>query len=245
MDQKLPPFLRLVGSSVVYNGDGEFYFYIPEKFFDLRASFYVGESINSIGILNYAISDKNNKLGELREFNYPTRFLTTPYKVNKVKGIKLIKESEPMDYRILCYRKNDPIIVNINVPEELSTMEDFIRLFVISGVIPNTIPYDKIQEYFINNIAYNGESYNVSLQLFGIVISELCRDPDNINIPFRLSKTNDMKAYKAIGVKTVAKLISAYSSITSENFNESVVFASLNTNKVKIPLERVLTGEDI
>ena len=54
-----------------------------------------------------------------------------------------------------------------------------------------------------------------------------------------------MKNYKPISVKYIPKLISAYTSLTSENIDESIVFASLNNNKVQIPLERVLTGENI
>lgn len=242
--QTLPPFLRQVGNSILYNGDGEFAFYIPEKFFDLNVAYFSGEHISTLGIMTYSYMHGNKRVGPL-QFNYPTRFLTKPYKVDKLKDVKLIKQTKKEDYRILKYRKGDTIIQDIDVPEEIENTEALLKLFIISGHIPNIIPYDELQEYLINNIKYNGSNYGISLQMLGIVLSEICRSSKDINVPFRLSKSNDMNDYQSISIKTVAKLISSYSAITSENFNEAVVYASLNDKKVSSPLERVLTGEDI
>lgn len=240
----MPPFLKRKGDAILYNGEGEFIFYIPEIFFDQQISYFEGEYISTLGIMDYT-TKINNKLSGLHTFNYPTRFSTKPYKVEKITDVKLIKESEPDDYRVLYYKKDDPIIVDIKVPQDIDNSEALIKLFIKNGHIPNTIPYDKIQEYFVSNYLYNGNKYSFSLQLFGIIISELCRSKKDIKVPFRLSKDNDMKNYKPISVKYIPKLISAYTSLTSENIDESIVFASLNNNKVQIPLERVLTGENI
>ena len=90
------------------------------------------------------------------------------------------------------YKKNDPIIVSTKVPQEIENVEILMNLFVITGNIPNSIPYDTIQNYFIDNMRMNGNSYNISLSMFGIIISELCRDPNNINTSFRLSKLADI-----------------------------------------------------
>ena len=93
MNEKLPPFLRKEKDSILFNGDGELYFYVSEKYFDLKIAKYEGEIISILGIFPYAIKDANGKMSELREFNYPTRLLTKPYKIDKLKGVKLIKES--------------------------------------------------------------------------------------------------------------------------------------------------------
>lgn len=240
----MPPFLKRKGDSILYNGEGEFIFYIPEIFFDQQIAYFEGECISTLGIMDYTIK-VNNKLSNLHSFNYPTRFTTQPYKVEKITGVKLIKESEPDDYRVLYYKKDDPIIIDIKVPQDIDNSEALIKLFIKNGHIPNTIPYNKIQDYFVSNYLYNGNKYSFTLQLFGIIISELCRSKKDIKIPFRLSKDNDMNNYKPISVKQIPKLISAYTALTSENIDESIVFASLNKNKVAIPLERVLTGENI
>jgi hypothetical protein len=245
MNEKLPPFLRRYNDSILFNGDGEFYFYIPEKMFDLNIARYEGEIISTLGIMSYAMKDAKGKMSTLRQFNYPTRFLTKPYKVEKLKGIKMIKQSKPGDYRVLCYKKNDPIIVNIYLEENIANAEDLIRLFIMAGSIDSTIPYDTIQNYFVDNIKYNGGSYGITLQLFGVIISELCRSSNDEAKPFRLSGASDLHSYNSIPITSIPRLISAYSAIESNNFNQAMVYASLNKKEVEIPLERVLTGEDV
>ena len=245
-EEKLPSWLKRKGNSILFNGDGTFNFYIPEKFFERNIAFFVEDSVSVLGILDYAIADKSGKMGQLHRFDYPTRFVTHPTKVNKLKNVKLIKESPTLDYRVLVYQKDDPIIVNTHVPEDINNVEDLLRLFFITGFIPNTIPYDEIQFTVLNNIAYSGNSYGVSLQIIGLMISEICRSHKDPNTAFRLSNDKDMKNYRSIRIDTLAKLTTPYSAITSENFNEAVVFSALNKGKnIDVPLERVLTGEEI
>lgn len=244
MNETLPSFLKQSGDSILFKSDGELYFYIPEKYFDLKVAEYQGDCISLLGIFSYALKE-NNKMSTLRQFNYPTRFVTKPYKVEKLKSVKLIKESKPEDYRVLCYKKDDVVIVDINVPVDMDNAEDLINLFIIGGHISNTIPYDKIQNYFIDNIAYNDNDYGISLQLFGIVIGELCRSTKDISKPFRLTGSTNMHDYKSISIIDIARLVSPYSAISSNNFNQALVYASVNKNKITSPLERVLTGEDV
>lgn len=245
MNETLPSFLKQSGDSILFKSDGELYFYIPEKYFDLKVAEYQGDCISLLGIFSYALKE-NNKMSSLRQFNYPTRFVTKPYKVEKLKSVKLIKESKPEDYRVLCYKKDDVVIVDIHVPVDMDNAEDLINLFIIGGHISNTIPYDKIQNYFIDNINYNNDDgYGISLQLFGIVIGELCRSTKDVSKPFRLTGSTNMHDYKSISIIDIARLVSPYSAISSNNFNQALVYASVNKNKITSPLERVLTGEDV
>lgn len=240
---KIPLFVKRSGESILYNDDGEFRFYVPEKQFDLKVAKSVGDYISLLGIIPYSI-EKNNKKGTLKQFNQPTRFLTKPYEIEKIRGVKLLSTSKKQDYRILKYKKNDPIIVSTKVPQEIENVEILMNLFVITGNIPNSIPYDTIQNYFIDNMRMNGNSYNISLSMFGIIISELCRDPNNINTSFRLSGSKDMSNYQSISIKDVSKMISPYSAITSENFDDSVVHSILAKDKdVYSPLEKILMND--
>jgi len=242
MDNKIPPFLKRKGNAILFDQEGEFVFYVPEKYFDLKTAFVAGDYINILGILDYSIEDKSGKKGPLKQFHYPTRFLTKPYTVDKVKEIKLIGSSTTQDYRLLRFKKGDPIIVDTKVPQEIENVEDFINLFVITGNIPTTIPYDVLQDYFVDNMNLNGNSYGISLQIFGVVISELCRAIKDPNTPFRLSGSKNMNEYQSISVKDVSKMVSAYSALTSENFDDSIVHAAMNDKKVNSPLEKVLMG---
>lgn len=245
MERKIPAFLRKVENSYLFDDDGEFVFYVPEKFFDLNTAFVAGDYINILGILDYCIVDKNGKNGELKQFRYPTRFLTKPYKTESLKGVKLIGSSRVQDYRLLRYKKGDAIIADCKVPQQIENVEDFINLFVITGNIPNTIPYDQLQNYPIKNMDINGDKYNMPLQIFGLLFSEQCRSDKDIDVPFRLSGSTNMNAYQSIGVKEVSKKISPYSALTSENFDDSIVHSVMNKDKkVYSPLEKVLMGED-
>ena len=116
-------------------------------------------------------------------------------------------------------------------------------MFIITGDIPNTIPYDKIQNMIIDNMDINGNDYKVTLQLWGFIISEICRSKSNPEIPYRLSKSNNLHDYKSISIKEVSRMDSPYSAINTENFDVSAVKATLTDKESTSPLEKIMTGD--
>ncbi len=235
----IPSFLKKDKYSILFNGDGEFIFYVPELYFKTNKAIIVGEYVNLLGILDYAVFDKNGKSSGLKRFNFPTVFLSRPTTIEKVKQLKLTNTSEVQDYRLLRFSKGDQIVVSTKVPQDLANTEEFYSLF-LGGNLPTTIPYNELHNYFPENVRLNGASYNLNMQIFGVVISESFRDPKDLSKPFRLSKETDMTNYKAINIKTIPKLVSPHSSITSENWDEAVVNAVLNTNVKDSPMEKIL-----
>lgn len=235
----IPSFLKKDKDSILFNGEGEFVFYVPELYFRSNHAIVIGEYVNLIGILDYSVFDKNGKSIGLKRFNFPTVFLSRPTTIEKAKQIKLSKNSDIQDYRLLKYSKGDQIIVSTKVPQDLVNVEAFYGLF-LGGNLPTTIPYDELHNYFPENAKLNGAKYNLNMQIFGVVISESFRDPKDTSKPFRLSKETDMTNYKAINIRTVPKLVSPHSSITSENWDEAVVNAVLNTNVKDSPMEKIL-----
>ena len=169
-------------------------------------------------------------------------FATRPYTTEKVKQIQLIKQSEPTDYRVLRYREDDILIVSTKLVQFIGNVEKFNNLFFILGYIINTIPYDKLYEYVMDAMTLNGFSYGLNAQVFGIVLSELCRSKSDINIPWRLAKTTDLHDYQSMSVKGVSKLISPYTALLSEDFDESIMYAMMNDDPKDSSLERVLVG---
>lgn len=238
----IPKFVKVSGDSVLYDDSGTFNLYVPERYFELKAAKYAGDIIELIGIANYAI-EKNGKLGSLHELYIPTVFSTKPHDVEKLKGVRLTKDTPKGDYRVLKYIKGDTIIVSTKVPQDIEYVELLLKMFIITGDIPNTIPYDKIQNIIIENMDINGNNYKVTLQLWGIIISEICRSASNQEIPFRLSKSNDMHAYKSISIKDVSRMDSPYAAINTENFDVSMVRATLSDKESTSPLEKILTGD--
>lgn len=246
MAEGLPSFIKEEKQKLLFNAKGkEMLAYIPEKYFDRRVAETIGEFIEILGIFDYTVQDIETGKGiGLYQFRFPTIFTTRPSQVDKVKGVRLTAESEPTDYRVLRYRDGDEVVVSTEVVQFIGNVEKFINLWYILGYITNTIPYDKLHEYIIENMELNGESYGLNAQMFGFTISELCRSNKDSNVPFRLSGSTNMHAYKSMSVKEISKLVSPYTAIISEDFDTSLVYAMLNETPKDTPLEKILVGED-
>jgi hypothetical protein len=165
-----------------------------------------------------------------------------PSSIETIRDTKLTKYSQNQDYKVLVFEKGAKVILSTAVPKNIANAEKLINLFIITGNIPETIPYDQIQDYIEANMKLNGDSYNVPLQLWGIIVSECCRSRKDQAVPFRLSGSKDMFDYESISVKNVSKMVSAFSAFQSENFDDSVIHAMTNSNAIDSPLEKVLTN---
>lgn len=240
---EIPKFLKLQDDALVFNLDGELVYYVPEEFFDNNIAEIAGSYVSLIGVCDYAIISPSGKIGEVKPFRFPTIFLCKPNSIEKVKKLKLGNNEEAKDYRVLHFRKGDEVVSQTRVPQIIDNVEDFFRLMVITGRIPTTIRYDKGHEYFPENIELNGSSYGLNMQLFGILWSELCRDPKDISKPFCTTSMSNMNGYKPVSIKTIPNYTSPYVSITSENWDESLRSAMLIDDKdIKYsPLEKVVT----
>ena len=135
MAYNIPSFLRKDGDSLVFNQDGEFIFYVPEIYFDRGDALVVGEYVNIIGIMDYAIFDEKGKTNGLKRFYYPTVFLTKPYTMDKQKNVKLTKSQRASGFRLLQYKKNDVMIVSTLGPVTAYNIKIFyIRSSIIFSI---------------------------------------------------------------------------------------------------------------
>lgn len=241
MGYDTPKFLKRDGDALLFNDEGQFVFYVPETFFDRGDAQIKGEYINLLGILDYTIYKPNGSNIGLKRFNFPTVFLCKPSRIEKSKNLRLKASTEPQDYRLLIFEKGDAVVVSTKVPQNIANVEDFYRIF-LTGKLPTTIPYDKLQNYFIDSMELNGSSYGMTLQMFGIVISEMCRDSSNPSRAFRHTKFTDQMSYRAISIKDLPKYISPSSSIGSENWDLGVVGAIMNPTNANSPMEKLLMG---
>ena len=266
----IPAFLKRNGESLEFAlDDSEFVFFVPEVFFDSdKIAVIVGNQVSLLGICNYTIIDKNGKNNGLHPFTFPTIFTCEPYQIDKKKGLQLnkslmeafedddddesesyIKEADPdlvddseesADYRLLRFRKGDKIIVSTHVPQNINNVEIFFNLFLLTAKIPTTIPYDKLHKYFLENAKLNNFNYGLNMQIFGILVSEIARCKNDISKPFRYSAMKNMHDYKPVSIKLTPKFVSPFVSITSENFDQSLMGAITTENHKSSPLERVL-----
>ncbi|MGN1394773.1 MAG: hypothetical protein ACI4V7_12215 [Succinivibrionaceae bacterium] len=238
---EMPSFLKLDGQSFLFKNDGIFRFYVPEKYFTTKLAEFLGEYVSIFGILNYAIFDKNDKpIGGLKNFKFPTTFLTKPDDIEILKGIKLTKNMDPQDYRVLKYYKEGVIVVRNEVVEDAANLDKFYAALQ-SGNLPNTIPYNEWQDYFLENIKLTGNGYNVSAQLIGVIFSELCRSSKDSSIPFRLSKSNDMTDYRTCSIKEIPRGISPFTALTSECWDDALM-SSITVGETgnHSPMEKIM-----
>lgn len=240
MKYKFPSFTKLIDDTLVFNGDGSFVFYVPEVYFDRKNAEIEGEYVNLIGVIDYSVFDKDGKsITGLKNFDLPTRFLTRPSTIDKIKNVRLTKTTAPNDYRVLTYYRNDPIFTTIRLTQDIINVEDFFKVFK-SGKLPTTIPYDKLPFYFIEGGAMNNINFKLSLQIFGVVVSEYCRNPANLKEPFRYTDMKNMTAYKPLNIVDIPKYTTPYASLTSENWDNAVMGSILNQSNAKSPMEKML-----
>ena len=232
----IPSFLKKEGDKLLFNGEGQFIFYVPEIYFDRSYAVSIGDMVSLIGVLDYTILDKNGKNNGLHLFRFPAVFITRPIEMEKIKDVNLTKYTPRQDYRLLKYNKGDEIMVSTKVPELVDNAELFYQMFT-SGKIPTTIPYNKLHEYFPENMKLGGKSYGVNIQLFGMIVSEMCRDPKDLTRLFRHTDLKNMTAYQPISIKDVPKQTSPFAAVTSENWNESMINAIINKDAAYSPME--------
>lgn len=248
---KLPSFLKQVDNSLVYNDDGELLFYIPDSYFgDVKKNpiaQIIGQYVSVMGIFDWALVTKNGTVSEAKPFKFPTIILCKPNNIEKANGLKL-NGLRAKDYKILHFKNGDEVISDINIPQIIDNVETIFSMMVITGSkIPSTVPYDKIHEYFPESMNLNGDSFGLNMQLFGMMVSELCRNPKDLSKPFRLGKMEKMTDYQQVSVKTCPNYISPYVAFTSENTDESLMAAILLSDQkdedIKYsPLEKIVTG---
>lgn len=224
---------------VIFSGDGELIYYVPEKFFDLQVAFSLGEYIKLIGIYSYALFDKSGKRIKISNFKCPTMFTCKPSSISKESSLHIVGTKEAEAYRLLHFKKGDELICNTAVPMDVENVEKFLNLLV-NGHLPQTIAYDQIYDYIMTNANLNKFNYKVSAQIVGIIMGELYRDSKDLSREFRLTDMKDMHDYTAISIKKVPKYTSAYAAITSENADEAIAAAMTNKGTSYTPLERVV-----
>ena len=94
--------------------------------------------------------------------------------------------------------------------------------------------------YFLRNIQLTGNKYSVSLQLIGVVISELCRSRKDIDVPYRLSNTNDTNNYQWISIKDIPRGTSPFTALQSEEWDKAVISSIITDANRDSPLEKIM-----
>ena len=228
-------------NTVVFTGDGELIYYVPENYFTNGTATVIGDVVRLMGLFTYGLFDKSGKLLYTRLFKCPTTISCKPYKIDKVADYHLAGTGEAKPYRFLYFHKDDKLICSTFVPKEVDNVELFVKLLT-GGHLPENIPYDQIQDFVIENANLNNFNYKVSNQVMGMVISELYRDKKVLSKPFRYTDMKDMTAYKAIRIQDGPKYTSPFTAVTSDNADEAIAAAMTVAGDKESPLEKIMMG---
>lgn len=247
----IPPFSKRDGDKLLFSGDGYIEYYIPDEYFGSKSSTIEGSYLRILGSFNYRIFSESGKPGKLKEFNYPTLFMCKPGKIERGVKLQLDSHLDEMTYGVLRFFDGDELISRLHTEQYIDNVSELFRLHLRTGNVPNSIPYDTLYSFPFESMELNGGKFAVHSQAMGLMYSKICRDPDDINKPFRLSKAIDksMQGYHPISIKRAAKLISPFVAMTAENIDESIMVAVMmsddeKTGKAKhkeSPLERIMT----
>lgn len=235
-----PAFLKRQGDTLLFNGEGEMIYYIPEAYFSNKTAIVIGEYVDVFGLFVYNVFDKNGKGYGLKNFNFPATFRCKPSTIEKFSEFQLGDSKEKEPYRLLHFTKGYEAVCSTKIRKEIPNGETFLKLLK-GGKLPESIPYAEGQDYIMDNAELGGFNYGISAQMLGIVWSELCRDPNNLSRAYRLT---DMKGpYKFVNIHQLPKYISPYTAITSQNADESIANAITNKSHTESPLEKVMMGD--
>ena len=235
----LPSWMKKENNKIIYDGDGEVIYYVPEKYFELSIAYIVGEYVECMGIFVYNTFTKDGKPGIIKPFKCPTMMKCKPSKIDKLSKFQVPGSRSEQLYRCLHFVKGDELMSETSIAQNNDNVDKFVNLFK-GGNLPDYIPYNLIHEYMILNAQMNGFDYKVTNQIIGLLVSEIYRDANNLSRPFRYSGMKDMNAYTAVNISKVPKYTSVYTAITSENPDEAIASAIVNTGTGRSPLERIV-----
>lgn len=248
---EIPQFSRRDGDSLLFSGEGYLEYYIPDEYFGSKSTTIEGSYLKILGSFNYRIFDKNGKPGKLREFNFPTLFMCKPGKIERNVQLQLDPTLDTCTYGVLRFFDGDQLITRIHTEQYIDNVSELFRLHLRTGNVPNSIPYDTLYSFPFESMELNGGKFAVHSQAMGLLYSKICRDPEDVNKPFRLSKAIDksMTGYRPISIKRASKLISPFVAMTSENIDESIMVAVMMSEEEKAgkaehkdsPLEKIMT----
>ena len=188
-------FFARKDNAIIFTGDGELLYYVPEEYFSLKAAVPKGEYIDVIGIFTYALFDKNGKQLLLKRFKCPKMITCKPFEITKDSNFHLEGTKSPAAYRILRFHKGDELISSVFVTQGMDDVEKTLNL-LITAHWPDNIPYDEVQDYLKKT------SKDVADKLSG----ELDNVQEEMNNHFTNQKSENARLQKEIaGLKEEKK----------------------------------------
>lgn len=219
--------------------------YIPTYFFDKgnkkAIAMDLGDRIKVVGLL-YLVVD-----GESYLIKMPTYFEFQFSEMEKRK-LKLTKDIPDEEYTVYILKKGDALQYDVLHVINFEDFELFFNKLISGGKMPPYMNYGDILEIFLNAMDTNGVAgLDVGAVLLEMFLSELYRNKNNMNEPFRLT-ANEKNGFngRMINIKKVPQFNSTFTGLTGEDTTMQIVAAiarNRDPNKSKereSPVEKMI-----
>lgn len=217
---------------------------LPEKYFDDEIAIESGLKISTMAvfIMNYYKTEEDTKPIKYRMLLPET--ITFSFSEQSQIESKDDNGNKEVDRVFTLYEK-DTFIENINVPKSDTNTENFVKLH-FNGRIPKVVNYSDIIKLYLENMYSNSCDLKVPACLLEVMIAELARDKNNIEVPYRIkiNETNKENDYQNITIKTLASITSTFTALTSEDINANIISSVSKTrtggSEKETPIEKAL-----
>lgn len=217
MDEKLLKYFELTKeNSLLLKNPYYAQIRISEDSFNSRIASLYGDIVTSFGFFDIHIWDSYTETPILS--NSVKVLLRIPILLS-TKPNRLTHDSKNEEY-ILEYMPGDCIVVSTKVPEKASVVVKFFEL-VMSGKLPDDIPYDEFSAYFEECSRLNKFNMKVNSLFVDVIIAVMCRDPNNPARQFREALNDNPKlslfSRKLVNMDLIPSITSQFSAISSGN----------------------------
>ena len=217
-------------------------FYIPMFYFDSSRKFAedFNDTIKVLGIFNVGIFE-NGQLKELRTLNLPTIIDINVYD-SEIREVTM-SNGEVAQCKVVKYLKDSKIMRSVIFQDD-GPVKKYLQ-FLISGKIPNIIPYSQQLRVWRKNQTLNGIHFVVSSVYLELVLSVVNRNPKKLNEKFsKVAEVNGEVDYKFASIRQICQYNPTFTALTFEDI-DSMITSSLNKSRNNIkeresPIEQII-----
>ena len=219
--------------------------YIPDLYFKKKLAENKSPFLRTFGLLKYQLFNANNKpIGKMGILNIPTQIVLYPSEIEE-RNMTLLGDKEESKYFVCQFYKNNSIMQSeIQMDSDNSMV--FLKL-LLAGKITG-VPYNKLLNIWEKNLEYNNMNLGVNVYALGTIISEIYRNPNNVNERFGIYSGKDPKVsqydYVTSNPREVCARNSTFAALTFQDI-DAMITTSLNMknyNKKQSdsPIEKII-----
>jgi len=225
--------------------------YIPKKNFDRSLSEYNGAYIKTLGIFAFDIkqisSAEKGKFGIFHTLKFPNIIQFTYSDHFKYEGTLNNGLISSREYEVFRLTDGDIFMDRVVIEQSATAVINFVNS-LHDGQIPETIPYPELINLYLNALDLNHVSLKNPAVVFELILSELCRDKNDLHRPFREAIARQANynqfAYQSINLREIPSLSNTFAALSFEDFDNAAI-ASINNNNSNMkekesPIEKII-----